>query len=460
MRTLPYVYKRLSLASICALVLCFIMAGQTLAQGCTPPPPQCTFNPKTGKITCTKVCQATPQPTSRPTAQGTNPPPNTPPPRGTPPPTDRAPTTTPAPGSTATPGAGTPWPSGTPGGGTPTASPTPTIWKYFTKCYANGTSGPPGMSSAEWNNLENAAENAGYGGVQVGIYYIYDQAGNITTTWFVVEAFCLLLPPPTPTPTPIVYNPPCHAQIIVDSSGLTITCDGYHNEISVSSAPPCNEVNRNPAPRGLVAVENSFFVYPGAGTNAHGVGAETWSDTCWTLNPLPEAKDYRPGRTEVNYQIGLRWRLLRNLPPQWDFDERAWNAGRSGTKDSGWSVKHTYETSSFGKPANGPNFNMPGLFDLPAYQVKVETYWVAEWAERWLHWHEDCVNEIVDPITGDVICKRYEYSWHEHFNGWNQLDLRRYGNPTYYFVNKSVSSPDVRILPTNICVLTIPVPDH
>ena len=37
MRTLPYVYKRLSLASFCALVLCFIMAGQTLAHASLHP---------------------------------------------------------------------------------------------------------------------------------------------------------------------------------------------------------------------------------------------------------------------------------------------------------------------------------------------------------------------------------------------------------------------------------------
>src|SRR5438067_12741127 len=52
---------------------------------CAPPPPICTIDPRTGTMTCTKVCQSTPAPRSTPPPQNTPPSQNTPRPQGTPP---------------------------------------------------------------------------------------------------------------------------------------------------------------------------------------------------------------------------------------------------------------------------------------------------------------------------------------------------------------------------------------
>jgi hypothetical protein len=56
-----------------------------------------------------------------------------------------------------------------------------------------------------------------------------------------------------------------------------------------------------------------------------------------------------------------------------------------------------YETASWGKPPNGPRADfergvVPDVWDLESFQVRVPTYWVVEWRDRWYEWE----------ATGDV----------------------------------------------------------
>ncbi len=489
--------KRIVRLAFVLTILCGVAAAWTAfspsvqaspSDQCSPPPPICTFDPKTGRTTCTKVCQSTPAPRNTPPAQSTPPPRSTTqptqpprstsqptqPPSGTAQPTQppngtsqptRAPngtgqptqppvaTGTPAANSTAL--LGTPIGTATPCGAggcatsTPIASPTPTNWKYVSQCYANGTAGPPGMDASEWSNWQLAAEGAGYGGVRVGTYSVFDGSGNLTSRWFVLEGFCLPQPAPTPSPTPTTppVEPPCAVNIT--GTGVDINCGSYYNNISASADVPCMEVDRSPAPRGLVAVENRLWLVPGAGEN--GNYPESWSETCWPIPANPEAgKPY-------NYRIGVRWKRLTGMPPAWDFNERDWNVGRSGASASGMAVAHTYETASYGLAANGPALD--GSFTLPAYQVSVHTYWVAEWADAWEYFSWECpAGKERDDGNGPYCTVPEIRVWHDAFRGWFPLDLRRYRNPTYYFDSRSVESPDVRVLPPRLCASVIPVP--
>jgi hypothetical protein len=150
-------------------------------------------------------------------------------------------------------------------------------------------------------------------------------------------------------------------------------------------------------------------------------------------------------------------------------------------------MTHIYETSSWGKPYNGPRFFNPedacpawkehccgqvpsgdGEWDMPAYQVRVPTFWGAEWALEWWAWErvpggewtgcfwhaeytgatpgvrscvpgtgngEDTCTEGANCIQDDV--PRYE--WVHHFDGWHAIDLRRWGSsPTWYYTSWAV----------------------
>ncbi|MEP7199285.1 MAG: hypothetical protein ABI874_05650 [Chloroflexota bacterium] len=412
---------------------------------CSPPPPQCKFDPKTGQMTCTKVCQSTPPP------QATQPPRSTPP---TPPP---GATNTPVPRETPPPCIGTN--CGTPIFGTPvgtatpclrgpcsttTPPPAPTPIGYATvRCYGVANLPPPIIA---WfgPDLAQQAESRGYDGVIIRIVYAND--GRVLDMQLV--DWCLpIAATPTPTPTTPPKEPPC--PIIISGNGIDISCGPYYNEISATADVPCMQVDRSPAPRGLVTVENMFWLTPGVGEN--GNYPQTWSDSCWPIPNSPvERKPY-------NYRIGVRWKRLTGMPPQWDFNERPWNVGRSGATDTGMMALHTYETASFGLPANGPS--LEGEFNLPAYQVKAHSYWVAEWAQAWEYFTWECPEGKERDDGFGPYCTVPEIRvWRDAFDGWYPIDLTRYGNPTYYFDSTRVESPDARVIPSRVCLPYIPVP--
>jgi len=211
---------------------------------------------------------------------------------------------------------------------------------------------------------------------------------------------------PTPAPTPGAGYPP------------------QFMELYVANQCPDPIIKREPYPRGMVTVENKFWIEDA---------------------PSPEASsdpvdwgDYH------DYRVHLKWEMLPD-EPIWDFDD--------GTVGTGNPVFHIYNTASYGKPANGPGLN--GRWDLPAYQVKVYTRWQALWKETW--WEPQEVDRWECRPCGDpeANCIRPECPacweddahtqpannarcWTEivhdnHDTGWRVVDLRELGNPTWYF---------------------------
>jgi len=211
---------------------------------------------------------------------------------------------------------------------------------------------------------------------------------------------------PTPAPTPGAGYPP------------------QFMELYVANQCPDPIIKREPYPRGMVTVENKFWIEDAP-------SPETSSD------PV-DWGDYH------DYRVHLKWEMLPD-EPIWDFDD--------GTVGTGNPVFHTYNTASYGKPANGPGLN--GRWDLPAYQVKVYTRWQALWKETW--WEPQEVDRWECRPCGDpeANCIRPECPacweddahtqpannarcWTEivhdnHDTGWRVVDLRELGNPTWYF---------------------------
>ncbi|NJM40091.1 MAG: hypothetical protein HC853_04650, partial [Anaerolineae bacterium] len=68
-----------------------------------------------------------------------------------------------------------------------------------------------------------------------------------------------------------------------------------------------------------------------------------------------------------------------DIGASWDMNERAWNIDKVNDKGEtieatryGISINHTYETSSYGLPENGPSSGVR----QPAYQVQLTTHWL------------------------------------------------------------------------------------
>ncbi|MBU0495604.1 MAG: hypothetical protein KKB13_27465 [Chloroflexi bacterium] len=380
--------------------------------------------------TCVWVGQSTPVPT--------NPPGPTPPPGPTQPP-----------GPTAPPGP-TP-PPGTPGPTTPAATPTPCdYWTEIISCVWGACS--PGQ------------------GIDVRVYYDC-QTGLIIAHEELPCHDCFGTPTPTVSrPTVVPPTPICMPVYSGGSVSFDPACIAQ-----VQAAIPCVRVTREPYPRGLVSVPMQFTL---GGPDQ----AEMWS------NPLPEGVP--PGTVSCmgqsharyrDYQLGLKWVRIGSaawgatgLPgpqpgaPYWTFDERSWNPGGSA---SGETVMHRYETSSWGKPTNGPA-------GLPAYQVSLSTYWGLFWAVQYDEWQcvagEDrCVPRNPDgtcrgqatayqPWCGDLcpnqsgnarwVCTACD--WVHQFDGWHLIDLRPYGSPNWYDTSQKVALPQQGVG----CANVIPVP--
>ncbi len=165
-----------------------------------------------------------------------------------------------------------------------------------------------------------------------------------------------------------------------------------------------------PFPHWLVAAPGTLslirsFVWA-VESGPHGPGGEGgfWSDRV-NLPTTLDVNNPPPGAIR-DYAIGVRWRMVNPgqrlfggapVPEScWDFNERPWNVsgGHARAGACGDAAVHAYETSSRGLPRNGPRFDheasgcarVPDDWTLPAYQVTVPTYWVAEWADEWWAW--------------------------------------------------------------------------
>lgn len=176
-------------------------------------------------------------------------------------------------------------------------------------------------------------------------------------------------PTPTPTaPTPTPTNTPTPTPTPTPPPWPAGDC-------------PTPDVHREPYPRGLVTVPNRLWL------------------------EMPPAATDCTAPVDVGERIGwrrcVRWDLLPGTPI-WDFDD--------GTFDTGDPVYHTYYTSSWEKPQNGPGLG--GRNDLPAYQVLLITRWEAFGRETWWEWDGT--------------------AWDFHDSGWMWLDLRNLGRPAWY----------------------------
>jgi hypothetical protein len=336
-------------------------------------------------------------------------------------------------------------------------------------------------------------------------------------------------------------------------------CEGFDwgYRIDVWARVPPHRVQVDPFPRWLVAMGAplpepfesgepgrltlqdypAYSPFPGfCGPNGPGGAGGCWSNDVSFPDPVRTgpAGDEAPRPGDVKgYHIGLRWRRLDRTPGDtlgpvppvcWDFDEREWNVGedygygRISNVACGTAVEHVYETSSWDKPRNGPNFlaaadvcpgwtpacldrttfppagrdpchccaQVPtsmqdwqasgypydaglGPWQNPAYQVRVPTYWAAEWKVEWWAWEvvgsewdecgctglapgpfetwRACADRPAGVCTGAVASPPTEwwgqfgeprYGWVKHENGWNLLDLRSYGSGTWYYQSWSV----------------------
>ena len=361
---------------------------------------------------------------------------------------------------------------------------------------------------------------------------VTDEIGNRwLATWSCIADASICEAPPQPD-GPDQPEPPCTPE--PGGDGISFNCPGDNGRgfdwgyyLWVSARVPPHRVKMWPFPRWLVAMgaplpepfesgepgrltllDDPAFTPPElCAPNGPGNEGGCWSDAV-SFPAREEGEEPQPGDIR-NYRIGLRWRRARwdqphpndidGVPPVcWDFDEREWNVGEDYgygriQNEVCWSneVTHIYETSSWGKPHNGPRFllpeeacrpaqrntgcceQVPDTWDLPAYQVRVYTTWAAEWAveyERYervgTDWSE-CQCTDFDPSQypdvewrscGDPpegICvgvyddpqtewwgkqRQVVYDWVHHFEGWYPIDLRDYGSPTWYYTSYAVTT--------------------
>ena len=103
---------------------------------------------------------------------------------------------------------------------------------------------------------------------------------------------------------------------------------------------------------------------------------------------------------------------------------------------------------------------------MPAYQVRVPSYWSVQWAIRWEAWEVvsveegECSCSGIDPTgspywtscgdpppgvcVGNGLTEWWGrwgepvYDWVEHFDGWHTFDLREYGESAWYYTQWGV----------------------
>lgn len=264
-------------------------------------------------------------------------------------------------------------------------------------------------------------------------------------------------------------NEPCTPYIDSTNFGMQFDCPGdavnglhWGWAINVWARIPPHIVDREPFPRGLVALPNYFTLRTDAprfsvegGPNGPGGAGGFWSNTAGSREYPVGGDEFKIGSI-ANYRLGLRWVRVDTQcafgPVEatcWSFGDRAWNLGRDfgyGIVTNGYCgspferVTHTYETSSYDLPANGPRVDLVARvvpsWDLQAYQVTVPTFWQGEWAAEWEVAEETpCPgDQETGERDGAPVCIR----WVERKVDWRAIDLRRYNYPTPYYKSYKV----------------------
>jgi hypothetical protein len=179
---------------------------------------------------------------------------------------------------------------------------------------------------------------------------------------------------------------------------------------------PCPTVQRDPWPRGLVGVPNTFSIIDASRPAAD--DTRTWG--CDLVNDAgpncPQPEWVFNGTYVSGVRAVLTWASEPDYGATWNMDERAGNIGHTsdnivspfsghgsataadlmggdltvrGTR-AGATVRHIYETSSVDLVPNGPDGNWP------AYQVRLQTRWrlyaAFQWQERTLQTDRECID--------------------------------------------------------------------
>ena len=180
---------------------------------------------------------------------------------------------------------------------------------------------------------------------------------------------------PTPTlgPTPVVSSPNACPRPVCVPNGCSWSCS-WHGEGLASVNDPVPDVVRNPFPRGMVGVPNQLAITSSCdGPTANG-GVE---------NSLKQGPKLTCENSKLyGYRVNLSWScaVSGDLGATWTMNDRDWNLGHTTdagevieNNHSGNAIQHTYETSSYGLPANGPGPDI--VTRQSAYQVVLQTNW-------------------------------------------------------------------------------------
>ncbi|GAB4448986.1 MAG: hypothetical protein Kow00120_19130 [Anaerolineae bacterium] len=426
-------------------------------------------------------------------------------------------------------------------GGAPGGETTGTTGNSGGETTSGGSSGNPGgetTSGGSPGNLVGETTSGGSGGISESVFNGLNVTGVVEVTENQMNvignpphcgpgeiAAVTMGPNGAPTgwqcvnPTegnPVVWviitpNPaePCAPELLgTGSAAFNCPGDNVHGfswgwALNVYAVVPPHVVERRPFPRGLVALQNEFklrelpdFSVEG-GPNGPGGAGGFWSNTVGTHQEPIMGGEFNIIDGIANYRLGLRWvRVYQNgafgPPPLtcWEFDERAWNVGRDygyGTIENAFChawpwvqvAYHTYETSSYDLPANGPRADLEAQivpsWDLQSYQVKVPTWWQGEWAAEWeVAVEAPCPADqqvgvrprpASPPECADSTNPNYDARcdpsspaydpdwmwwaetedepvcvlWEKHSRDWTPIDLRRYGYPYPYYKSYKVT---------------------
>jgi hypothetical protein len=252
----------------------------------------------------------------------------------------------------------------------------------------------------------------------------------------------------------LAEEPPCTTISI--SVGGQISCGGNFS-VSASARVPCMTVLRDPYPRGIVSAPNVF-----------------WLNGPWSAIGSGSSRDWCTP-TIRNYTIQVGWQFFPAVPPTWFFDDRTWSDEPASA--SGMTATHTYQTSSWGLPENGPS--LEGGLELPAYQVRVGTAWQALVRRTWEELERgarrtfacgagdtqcwDLYALCESPATDPDNDQCYDWFWVFHDTGWIPLDLTQFGYPQPYYVSSAAGDvtmppPGIAVVPFSQRLCNMPVP--
>jgi hypothetical protein len=295
---------------------------------------------------------------------------------------------------------------------------------------------------------------------------------------------------------------PCAAEPYVADGRLIQPCPqwpGWHIEVQVYIPPA--DVLRNPWPRSLVAHPTQLW-FAGADD------AEAWSEGKALACNVDYGATYTDpdhfphcaavgGQvsegTQANYQIGGAWRrwypargtIFGFAPPyelRWTIPDREWNGG--AIDHFGYAARHSFETTSWGLPENGPAWNPDCQarvchncdervlsWDSPSYQATLETWWYPEYNFRYDEFYcarrdfsscqcygpdgrPDHIRGCGDPPAGicigdDEVWGQHEvcaeWKWRRVTEEWQTYDLSRLGyTPVipWYLVRQAGATPE------------------